>query len=348
MSEPRPGGRTAELDRPGPPEAQRTKAPWYRGRIVRSLSWTTGFGFIAYAAMRLYGLETGWAPVAMVSFTPYVAVAALVGAGLQALVRHWRAAAVTAAMALALSAAVVPRAVADPQPAAAGESLTVLSVNLYVGEANLRHVVDLVDEHDPDLLSVQETTAPAIDRLAELGLTERLPHAITTTGRAAEGTSLYSRHPLERLEELEPDGIFHQIAAEVSLPDRSTVRFLAVHTAAPYAPHRIPEWEQDFAELPRPDGDDRWILAGDFNATLDHHAMRELLESGYTDAADATGRGLTATWRPVRGYLRGLVRPPGVALDHVLVEQDAAVLDFQVLDKDGSDHAPVLATVRMP
>ena len=41
---------------------------------------------------------------------------------------------------------------------------------------------------------------------------------------------------------------------------------------------------------PRPDGPPR-ILAGDFNATLDHALLRRLLATGYVDAADRDGRG---------------------------------------------------------
>ncbi|GAB3226183.1 endonuclease/exonuclease/phosphatase family protein [Glycomyces halotolerans] len=336
--------------RPDETEApQRRRAPWHRGRVVRSLSWLGTAGVACYAAVRLFGLETGWLLITTVAFTPYMVVAALLGAGLQALVRHWRAVAVTAVLALAMAVAAAPRAIGSEQPAAAGVELKAMTVNLYVGEANLEYIVDLVDEHRPDLLSVQETTPYALDELAALGLEDRMPHVIATTGWAAEGTTLYSRHPVERLERYEPDGTFHQVAAEVTLPDDTSVRFMAVHTAAPLNRERIPEWERDFEQLPRPEADVPWILAGDFNATLDHHAMRELIASGYVDAADATGEGLAATWRPIDGgRLRGLLRPPPITLDHVLVDERIAVLDLEVLDKRGSDHAPVVASIRLP
>lgn len=329
--------------------AEHPRTPWYRRRLVRVLSWASTFGVAVYAAVRLLGVDSGWPLVTSIAFVPYAAAAAAVWTGVQAAIRHWRAVAATAALAVAMAAVVAPRAIADEQPAASGPELTVLSVNLYVGSGNLQYVVDLVEEHEPDLLSVQEMTPYAQDELARLGLEELMPHSIITSGWAAEGTSLYSLHPLKRLEEAEPDGIFHQIAAEVDLGGGETVRFLAVHTAAPYAPHRVPQWERDFAEMPRPDGGAPWILAGDFNATLDHHLMRDLIDGGYTDAADATGQGLSMTWRPIEGgYLRGLVRPPAVALDHVLADERAAVRHFEVLPKDGSDHAPILATVRLP
>ena len=329
-------------------DGQRPRTPWRRSRLVRFASWAATLAIAVYAAVRLLGLDAGWPLVTTIAFTPYAVLAALGWAAVQAAVRHWPAVAASAALAVAMGAAVAPRAFADDQPAASGPELTIMSVNLHVSTANLEYVVSLVEAHEPDLLSVQEVTPHAQDELARLGLEELMPHSVITSGWAAEGTALYSRHPIERLEQAEPDGIFYQVAAEVSLPGDRQVRFLAVHTAAPRAPHRIPDWEQDFAQLPRPDEGVPWILAGDFNATLDHHLMRDLIDAGYTDAADAAGRGLDMTWRPVTGYLRGLVRPPAIALDHVLADERAAVLDFQVLDRDGSDHAPILAEVRLP
>jgi endonuclease/exonuclease/phosphatase family metal-dependent hydrolase len=248
-----------------------------------------------------------------------------------------------------LAAVVAPRLIADSQPSASGPELTVLSVNLYVGQANLQYVIDLVEEHEPDLLSVQELTPGAAEALAEMGLEELLPYSVQEPDELAVGTGLYSSHPLERIDTVGRDGIFYQIGAEVDLGDGQQVRFMAVHTAAPATPERIPLWEQDFEDMPLPDGGAPWVLAGDFNATLDHDNMRELLAEGYTDAAEATGGGLDMTWRPIEGgYLNGRLKVPAVALDHVIAEDGVEVLDWEVLDKQGSDHAPVLAHLRLP
>ncbi|PRY60615.1 endonuclease/exonuclease/phosphatase family protein [Glycomyces artemisiae] len=330
----------------GEPEA--AERPWWRSRWLRVLSWTGTAGVVAYTLIRVLGLETGWVLVTTVAFVPYFVLAAVVAAGVQAAVRHWAALAVTGAAVIALAVVLVPRMSADEQPAAGGAEFTVMSVNLYVGQTDLGKVVDLVAEHRPDLLSVQELTPGAAEGLAELGLEELLPYSILEPDGLAVGTGLYAAHPLERIETVGRDGIFYQIGAEVDLGGEA-VRFMAVHTAAPATPERIPLWEDDFEQMPRPDGGAPWVLAGDFNATLDHDNLRGLLADGYTDAADATGEGLTPTWRPIEGgYLNGIVRPPAVTLDHVLAEDGLAVLDYAVLGKDGSDHAPVLATLRLP
>ncbi|MEU4833453.1 endonuclease/exonuclease/phosphatase family protein [Streptosporangium sp. NPDC023615] len=85
------------------------------------------------------------------------------------------------------------------------------------------------------------------------------------------------------------------------------------------------------------------VLAGDFNATLDHRQVRDLLDSGYRDVADVTGHGLTATW-PQRG--RSPV--PGVTIDHVQADARMAVRAFGVHGLANTDHRPVFAELGLP
>lgn len=339
---------TVILQHAGREDAPAQRRPWYRWRWLRVLSWLGTTGVVAYAAVRLLGLESGFLLVTTVAFVPYFVIAALVGAGIQAAVRHWLAAGITAAMAVALAIVLVPRVVADDQPAASGAELTVMSVNLYVGNANFDYIMELIEEHQPDLLSIQELTPGSPDAFTERGLDEIMPYSILEPDDLAVGTGLYSRFPLERIDTVGRDAIFYQIAAEVDLPEGTDIRFMAAHPAAPSSAERIPLWEEDFEQLPRPDGGLPWVLAGDFNATLDHENMRDLLDAGYTDAAEATGEGLDATWQPTEGYLDGLIKIPAVALDRVIAQEGIEVLDWQVLEKAGSDHAPVVARLRLP
>ena len=80
------------------------------------------------------------------------------------------------------------------------------------------------------------------------------------------------------------------------------------------------------------------VLAGDFNATLDHAPMRRLLSSGYRDAAATVGVGLVGTWGPYDGDLI-----PPVTIDHVLVDRRVAVAAVSVHPLPGGDHRAVLA-----
>jgi endonuclease/exonuclease/phosphatase (EEP) superfamily protein YafD len=72
--------------------------------------------------------------------------------------------------------------------------------------------------------------------------------------------------------------------------------------------------------------------------------VRDLLASGYRDAADVMGLGFVATWPQFGSWLQS----PGVTIDHVLADSRMAVRSFQVLKLDGTDHRPVFAELRLP
>ncbi|HEX2314043.1 MAG TPA: endonuclease/exonuclease/phosphatase family protein, partial [Thermomonospora sp.] len=105
----------------------------------------------------------------------------------------------------------------------------------------------------------------------------------------------------------------------------------------------VPEWEAGVSALPpAPSSGPPRILAGDFNATLDHAHLRRVLSRGYADAADRAGKGLVPTWG-----LSGGTRSP-LTIDHVLVDRRCAVREVRVYDLDGSDHRAVYADLRLP
>ena len=99
-------------------------------------------------------------------------------------------------------------------------------------------------------------------------------------------------------------------------------------------------WRSELGVLPAP-GKLPTVVAGDFNATPDHAAFRDVLRRGYVDAAIQTGESLTRTWgRPGKD--------PWLTLDHVLASRGCAVLACSVHVIPGSDHRAVYAEIRLP
>jgi endonuclease/exonuclease/phosphatase (EEP) superfamily protein YafD len=137
----------------GPSRAGARRYWWIWAAVVPILVWT---------AIRLFGLEGGYPLVAMMAFTPYVAISALLVAGVAVALRNWAAATLAAVAMLCLAAVVLPRTIGSETADAAGhETLTVLSTNIHHGTADPDAVVALVDRYRPDLLSVQELTRPS-------------------------------------------------------------------------------------------------------------------------------------------------------------------------------------------
>ena len=129
-----------------------------------------------------------------------------------------------------------------------------------------------------------------------------------------------------------------QPGAQVDLGDGVVAEVVAVHPISPDVD--TPQWEREIKDLSRAAGEHGLrILAGDFNATLDHAAFRTVLSRGYNDAAEQRGSGLSPTWPSSM---------PVVTIDHVVVDNRAAVRDYRVFDVQGSDHHAVFAEVQLP
>jgi endonuclease/exonuclease/phosphatase (EEP) superfamily protein YafD len=104
----------------------------------------------------------------------------------------------------------------------------------------------------------------------------------------------------------------------------------------------VRSWTSDLAALPATAQDVLRVLAGDFNATFDHAALRAVLRLGYVDAARVTGQGRAWTWRPLRLPL------PRLVLDHVLVDPRITVASVELVPVSGSDHRAVVAELVLP
>ena len=293
----------------------------------------------AWAVVRTFGLEDG-ALVPAVSFTPFVAATAWIPVVVALALRRRAAALVAVAAAAALVLAVAPRVLDGPEPALAnGRALHVLTVNLAYGNADPRTVVALADRYDADLVSLQEMTPGAAAALDRAGFAGRYPHRVLDPRAGAQGSGLLARHPLT--DPAWPRGPRMAMPeATLHVPGAAPVRVKAIHPVAPLGDD-IAVWRDAMRGLPRatPDGGLR-MLVGDFNATLDHDELRELLASGYVDAADAVGGGLHGTY-PARRRVR-------IAIDHVLVDRRARVTDARVHHVPGSDHRAVSAALLLP
>ncbi|MGH3681150.1 MAG: endonuclease/exonuclease/phosphatase family protein [Natronosporangium sp.] len=314
-------------------------------RAGRAVLWAVAAGLVLFTGLRISGLDLGWPVVAALAFTPYMAVGSLVPLATAAAVRAWRPLAVVSACTVVLAILVVPRMLPATAPPAGGPPLRVMTVNLYGGAGDTGTVVELVRRHRVDVLTVLELTGSDAGRLATAGIDALLPHQRLLPGDSVEGSGIYARFPLSPAADLERDSRFEMPAVRLRVPGADPVELLAVHPVPPVA-GQIASWRHELRTLPpaTPDGPVR-VLAGDFNATLDHAPLRALIASGYADAGDATGAGLVGTWRDLRPVGRLL---PAVPIDRVLVDPRVAVNDLSVHPIPGSDHRSVIAHLTLP
>lgn len=297
-------------------------------------------GFTGWVVLSVVGFDANRYAVALIALFPYAPVVGVVLALAGLLLRRWPVV-LCAVLATAVSGgALAPRVLADGPPQGGGEPLRVLSINTYYGSASAEEIVRLVASNRVDVLSLQELTPELVAELDRAGLAAELPHRVFQAGPHATGSGLASRYPLQETSLVEGTAN-RQPSALVELPGGATVEVVAVHARYPMGKNTTPTWRSDMAALPDPvDGAVPRLLVGDFNATLDHTPLRELVDRGYRDAAARTGRGWLPTW-PEEGTLL----PPPVTIDHVLCGGGLQARDFRVLPVPGADHRAVFTEV---
>jgi endonuclease/exonuclease/phosphatase family metal-dependent hydrolase len=315
------------------------------GSKITNVSWAVAGGLAAWAVARLTAADrvrrTEAPAVLLLSFTPQVAAAALWAALGLRLARRRGPAATAALAATALGLVVRSRGIARPQPGARGPMLRVLTCNLFHGRADAEAIVAQIRQAGADVLFLQELTADAVTRLKQAGLEDLMPHTQLELRGGARGSGIYSRFPLSEGPPVAPVRAA-QPTALVRLPSGEAVELVCVHPVAPTLARkgRVAQWREELAVLPPP-GELPRVLAGDFNATLDHAAFRDVLRLGYVDAAQQAGKALAPTWGPPG---KGAV----LTLDHVLVDRSCAVLAWSVHVVPDSDHRAVYAEIRLP
>jgi endonuclease/exonuclease/phosphatase family metal-dependent hydrolase len=321
------------------------------------MEWVVAGALAGWAAARLAGADRlrfaeAWT-VPLLSFTPQVTTGAWVSA---LLLRGAGPAAAAAAAGAALTATVGPRALPGRQPPAAGPVLRVLTANLLHGRAVAMEVVELVGRMRADVLFVQELTGDAAAGLRRAGLGDLLPYRVPQPAPDSPQDSpqdgppdspqdgIYARYPLRGGPSAAPvPGA--RCTAWLDLPSGPSVHLACIHAAPPTplgSAGATARWRRQLSALPAPAGSPL-IVAGDFNATLDHAQFRRLLRRGYADAASGAGHGLSPTWGPRPGR-----RPALLAIDHVLTDRRCAALTTSAHVLPGSDHRALYAELRLP
>jgi endonuclease/exonuclease/phosphatase (EEP) superfamily protein YafD len=303
------------------------------------LAWVLVVPWAVWAIVRIASLDRGWPLIGIVAFTPWAVVGAILGGAAAWALKRRVAAIVAAVSALLLTLVVAPRVVGDGEGgalAAGDRPLRVLTINVKATGARADAVVDLVRRTRADVLCVQELTREADEALEDAGLRRRMPNAVVRARPRGFGTGIYTRLPLQAGRP--PRGTWFAITAATVTPRGGPdAEILSVHIRAPTGSNALADWREDLRALPRASERRLRVLAGDFNATLDHSELRRLIDRGYVDAAASAGAGLRTTW-PM-----GRVAPPTVTIDHVLADERFAIGDVEIHEVAGTDHRALFA-----
>jgi endonuclease/exonuclease/phosphatase (EEP) superfamily protein YafD len=208
--------------------------------------------------------------------------------------------------------------------------LTVMNLNMRLGNGDAAEAVDLVRETGADVVVLEEVT-PALEAALEaVGIGALLPHSSGGAAPGAAGTRVYSAYPLGEDDRLIGVGQgVHRIRVRAPEP----FWLMAVHVSQPLSNKGLwrPDWDVLNQVLPALDGP--VIAVGDFNTTLEHGPLRDLLAEGFSDAARDANAGFQPTW-PSAGLL---------AIDHVLFTAPYGAVRTRTFEVSGTDHRALVA-----
>ncbi len=272
-------------------------------------------------------------PVAQ-ALVPLGAVFLLVLAVISMVVRLWMA-----ALILMIGAAVggVPTLtpVDTSQACGAGTPLTVLSFNAKLSGADPIALADLMRATEPDAVALVEVDETLIDAVrGEPDLADALPHRTReVTAGQASGSVILSAFPLSSEEDV-PGSEFDQVSAIATVPGAGEVRLAAVHPPPPvWQPNGWLSGLDDIAAWVNQTPDDTLLIAGDFNASFAHPALRRL-SSGLRTGAEAAGPIPWPTWPEEK------LVPAFTAIDHTFA-RGAEPMAWESFPVAGSDHRAV-------
>ncbi|GAA1764427.1 endonuclease/exonuclease/phosphatase family protein [Agromyces humatus] len=336
--------------------------------LPRIIGWAIVLGTAAVAFVLVWpqalGLQNQWVAAHVVALRGPAAAAGIAAAIVFALIaipRRSRRFGIAMATVLALFAAgnIAVLAVrgtgsAEAARAATSDTVTVLSWNTLGEVPDAQTIAMLALDEGADVVVLPETTDPLGEAVAIAMREGGSPMWVHTQAyddiaKARSTTLLISpdlgSYTVTSAESPGPPGNTNTLPSVVADPvDGDGPRIVAVHAVAPIR-WELRNWRSDLDWLAAQCEGDDVIMAGDFNATLDHFAGHGT-DGGdlgrCSDAANAADSAALGTW-PTEV-------PPllGSPIDHVLATPGWTVEGFRViddLDGAGSDHRPIVATL---
>lgn len=215
-------------------------------------------------------------------------------------------------------------------------NISILSSNVLTDNRNSQALLDLVNEHTPDILITLESDQWWQDQLDTL---EHYPHRIQCPLDNLYGMHVYSRLELANasIEYLvEPDK--PSMNMDVKINDQQTVKLFVAHPAPPAPYENSESTERDVELILIARNVEKLtapvIVAGDLNDVAWSATARLFRQiSGLKDPR--VGRGMFNTFNARHWFVRW-------PLDHVFVSTHFELRKLQRLPDMGSDHFPLL------
>ncbi|MGW5866173.1 endonuclease/exonuclease/phosphatase family protein [Streptomyces sp. NPDC055239] len=331
--------RTASQDDWPEPQAKRRPgrrpAAWLAALLLAGVSAILGFRIAD---------SDGVTPVPQIlAFLPFLLAPAIVALLLAALAR-WRVGLVWGVIVLGgVAWFLEPYGKTDDPKGPAVAEIRVMASNVQFGQAT-HGLLKAVRKEKPDLLFVPECDYTCSDTLRDELPRADYPYRTASEAGGAEGSVIVSKLPLKKASGLA--GTLGMPGAVADLEDGQQVRIQLAHPMPPL-PKQLGTWRTELAEIrdyaaKGKRANRSTIIAGDFNATQDHAAFRDILDTGgVRDAARLAGSARTPSWPA------DLMSPLGTQIDHVLATPDFSARDARFLEIGDTDHRALVVDLTL-
>ena len=231
-----------------------------------------------------------------------------------------------------------------------GPGLTVLSWNTLGHATSPTEVSRLALEAGADIVALPETARQSADAVAALMEAAGHPMSVRTVAFDqivnAHSTSLLISVDLGRYS-IANGPSTSVLPTVVATPDDGAgPTIIAVHAVAPI-PGQMNNWRRDLAWLATACAGDNVIMAGDFNATIDH--MSRLGSKPDQTLGECTDAALQAHTAALGTWPTFLPARLGAPIDHIMATPRWRVAGMRVVedrDQAGSDHRPIVVRLR--
>jgi len=309
-------------------------------RALHISAWAAAAVMLGLCLTQWFGIDDRRTIAALQALTPYVLVWSLPLGIAAALARRTWLAISMAAPLLTLAVLAAPIAFhAHPASAEGSPTISVAFANTLYSNPTPELAAAALAGTDADVLVLAEYT-PEMQAALDSAVGDRYPHRSDRVmpRPSSNGIAIWSRLPIVTGGPVEVGG---RTAIDVTVQVAGTVvRVLGVHTSPPT--HDAADWGRQLTAVRdrAGQGDVRTLVVGDFNGSRWHPSFRSLLDDGWTDTHEATGRGWSVSWPTDEGWLP----PTFVRLDHALYGNGLSPTALTDIDIPGGDHRGFAAT----
>jgi endonuclease/exonuclease/phosphatase (EEP) superfamily protein YafD len=315
-------------------------------RLVVASALTVGLTTLGAVTWAVVAPDRSGIPAIAAIGLPYALLVAL-GMVLVAVLAPRRSAVLLLAGALVIALLVTPRVSgflsrSRATPPAHQGSVAVVTYNTFVFDREPPdRLIASLTELVPAIIGLQEVTPARGAALAtDAALARRYPFREIRAEADGSSLALLSSWPIETYPEIEGLSL---IDATVDVDGRP-LAVLVVHaplplslSANPFAPERRDTMLDAFRDVALGHIEDGLpvLMMGDLNTT-DREVAFGSLATGFQDVHATVGDGLGHSWRL---RYRGLMTPPLLRIDHMLVSPDLVPLESRLdCDASASDH----------